>query len=68
MLVNIHPKLPIRSKEKTRDYYINKLGFIEVGEQDYDGYLMVKKDQIEIHKYQSPAPHSEEKYQTFCGT
>ena len=26
------------------------------------------KDQIEIHKYQSPAPHSEEKYQTFCGT
>ena len=26
------------------------------------------KDQDEIYKYQSPAPHGKEKYQTFCGT
>jgi len=52
MLVDIHPKLPMRSKEATRDYYINNLGFVEVGEQDHEGYLMVKKDQIEIHFFE----------------
>ncbi len=52
MLVNIHPKLPMRSKEITRDYYINKLGFVEVGEQDYHGYLIVKKDHVEIHFFE----------------
>lgn len=42
----------MRSKEITRNYYINNLGFVEIGEQDYDGYLMVKKDHIEIHFFE----------------
>ncbi len=49
MLIAIHPKLPMRNKDITRDYYINKLGFQEAGTTDFEGYLMVKKDQVEIH-------------------
>lgn len=50
MLTHIHPKLPMRDKKLTRDFYINKLGFREIG--DYEGYLMVQKDQIEIHFFE----------------
>ena len=44
MLISIHPKLPMRNKSKTRDFYINQLGFVDIGKEDYDSYLMVKKD------------------------
>lgn len=50
MLTNINPKLPMRSKSATRHFYINQLGFQEIG--DYDGYLMVQKDKIEIHFFE----------------
>lgn len=49
MLTNIHPKLPMRDKEKTKSYYIDGLGFINIGAQDYPDYLMVEKGQIQIH-------------------
>ena len=49
MLTDIHPKLPMRNKVITKDYYINQLGFKELGSVDYDAYLMVQKDNIEIH-------------------
>ncbi|WP_400078609.1 bleomycin resistance protein [Winogradskyella sp. R77965] len=49
MLNDIHPKLPMRNKAITKDYYINQLGFKELGDEDYEAYLMVKKDNIEIH-------------------
>lgn len=49
MLLAIHPKLPMRDKALTRDFYLNKLHFEELGDADYPGYLMVKKDHIEIH-------------------
>ena len=49
MLTAINPKLPMRNKSVTRDYYINKLGFEEFGNSDYEGYLMVQKDSIQIH-------------------
>ncbi len=52
MLTDIHPKLPMRDKAVTRDFYINKLGFQKCGEEDYDGYLMVKKEKIEIHFFE----------------
>lgn len=50
MLTDINPKLPMRSKEVTREFYLNKLGFEEIG--DYEGYLMVQKDEIEIHFFE----------------
>ncbi|ADY51881.1 bleomycin resistance protein [Pseudopedobacter saltans DSM 12145] len=52
MLTNIHPKLPMRNKAQTKDYYINKLGFNELGAIDYDGYLMIEKDNIQIHFFE----------------
>ena len=52
MLTAINPKLPMRNKKVTREYYINKLGFKEFGNADFDGYLMVEKDQIQIHFFE----------------
>jgi hypothetical protein len=52
MLADIHPKLPMRNKAVTRDYYLNKLGFLEFGNADYNGYLMVQKDSIQIHFFE----------------
>jgi len=50
MLTDINPKLPMRNKSATRHFYINQLGFREIG--DYEGYLMVQKDHIEIHFFE----------------
>lgn len=52
MLTHIHPKLPMRDKTKTRSYYIGQLGFEEFGNEDFDGYLMLEKDGIEIHFFE----------------
>lgn len=47
MLTAIHPKLPMRDKEITKDFYLNKLGFTL--KSDYGDYLLLEKDAIEIH-------------------
>lgn len=52
MLTEIHPKLPMRNKAITKDYYINKLGFQQIGSKNYDGYLMIGKDNIQIHFFE----------------
>lgn len=49
MLLEVHPKLPMRSKSATKFYYIDGLGFELFGETDYDGYLMLQKEGIQIH-------------------
>ena len=49
MLTAIHPKLPMRDKIATRSFYIDKLGFHAFGSADFDDYLMVEKDDIQIH-------------------
>jgi catechol 2,3-dioxygenase-like lactoylglutathione lyase family enzyme len=60
MLTEINPKLPMRNKSITRDYYVNQLGFEEIG--DYEGYLMVKKDKIEIHFFEFKELEPKENY------
>lgn len=50
MITHIHPKLPMRDKKVTSAFYVNELGFSTLG--DYGGYLMVKKDAIEIHFFE----------------
>jgi hypothetical protein len=62
MLTDINPKLPMRYKAATRDFYINQLGFTQFGSTDYDGYLMVEKDQIEIHFFEFKALDPKENY------
>lgn len=52
MLTEVNPKLPMRNKSITRNFYENKLGFHEFGNTDYDGYLMVQKDNIQIHFFE----------------
>lgn len=42
----------MRDKRATRDYYLNQLGFQVVGRDDFEGYLMVALDQIEIHFFE----------------
>lgn len=39
----------MRNKNVTRDFYLNKLGFTIFGSADYDDYLMLTKDRIQIH-------------------
>lgn len=60
MLTAIHPKLPMRNKSATKDYYIGKLGFRQLG--DYDGYLIVGIDNIEIHFFEFKELNPEENY------
>lgn len=52
MLTGIHPKLPMRDKVLTKNYYVNQLGFQLVGENDFDGYLMVYKDHVQLHFFE----------------
>ena len=52
MLTDINPKIPMRNKQVTRAFYENKLGFNIVGSADFDGYLMMEKDHIQIHFFE----------------
>ncbi|MBL7818284.1 MAG: VOC family protein [Saprospiraceae bacterium] len=52
MLTDINPKLPMRNKAVTKDFYVNKLAFQEFGNSDFDAYLMVQKDRIQIHFFE----------------
>ncbi len=62
MLTGIAPKLPMRDKQITRDYYVSQLGFTDIGKADYDGYLLVRKDNIEIHFFEFKALDPKENY------
>ncbi|MEO0471985.1 MAG: VOC family protein, partial [Bacteroidota bacterium] len=50
MLTDINPKLPMRDKEATRAFYETHLGFRQLA--DHGVYLMMGKDQIEIHFFE----------------
>lgn len=52
MLTTVIPKLPMRDKSVTRSYYMNCLGFEKVDESEYDGYLMLCKENIGIHFFE----------------
>jgi hypothetical protein len=62
MLTDINPKLPMRDKSITRDFYLNKLGFTELGSADFDVYLMVQKDKIQIHFFEFMGLDPKENY------
>lgn len=61
MLNDIVPKLPMRDKAKTLDFYTN-LGFQVFGSPDYDDYLMMQKDNIQIHFFKFEALEPKENY------
>ena len=62
MLTVIHPKLPMRNKNVTKEFYIKNLGFKQLGNVDYDGYLMLEKDKIEIHFFEFKELNPKENY------
>lgn len=61
MLININPKLPMRDKAVTKEFFINQLGFTQCG-GNYEGYLMVEKDSIEIHFFEFKELDPKENY------
>lgn len=52
----------MRDKTATRTFYINQLGFEETGSADFEGYLMLKKDGVEIHFFAFAALDPAENY------
>jgi hypothetical protein len=62
MLTDINPKLPMRDKALTKEFYINKLDFQLFGNADYDGYLMVQKDNVQIHFFEFKELNPKENY------
>lgn len=52
MLTDIIPKLPMRNKSVTKEYYVNKLGFKYIGSDAFDQYLIVEKDNLQIHFFE----------------
>lgn len=62
MLTTIVPKLPMRNKSLTKDYYLKQLGFKDIGAADYEGYLLLKRDNIEIHFFEFKDLDPEENY------
>lgn len=62
MLTNIIPKLPMRSKASTREFFLTQLGFTDIGSVDYEGYLLLKKDNVEIHFFEFKGLDPKENY------
>ena len=50
MLKDIIPKLPMRNKLLTKEFYLNQLSFELIS--DYGDYILLKKDEIEIHFFE----------------
>ncbi len=50
----------MRNKSATKHFYIDQLGFEEIG--DYEGYLMIKKDEIEVHFFEFKELDPKENY------
>ena len=61
MLTAIHPKLPMRNKAVTREYYIGQLGFTQFGGEHAD-YLMLEKEKIQLHFFLFPELDTRENY------
>lgn len=62
MLTTIIPKLPMRNKALTKNFYIKQLGFTDIGGADYEGYLLVKKENVEIHFFEFKGLDPKENY------
>ncbi len=66
MLNAIHTKLPMRNKKFTREFYINKSGFKEFGNSDFPVYLIIEKDEIQIHFFEFKYLDPKENYDQAC--
>jgi len=62
MLNSVQPKLPMRNKPATLKFYIEMLCFKIWGVTEYDDYLMLQKDKVEIHFFKFEALNPLENY------
>ena len=62
MLKQTHPKLPMRNKAITKDFYCNQLDFEVFGSADFESYLMLQKDEIQLHFFEFPNLNPMENY------
>ena len=62
MITEVNPKLPMRNREVTEKFYVDLLGFELVGNTDYADYLMISKDQVQIHFFEFKALDPLENY------
>jgi len=60
MLTDISPKLPMRDIALTKEFYLNNLGFIQLG--DFGDYLIVRKENVEIHFFEFKGLDPKENY------
>ena len=60
MLKDIIPKLPMRNKSLTKEFYLNQLSFELMA--DYGDYILLKKDDIEIHFFEFKSLNPLENY------
>lgn len=61
MLTAINPKLPMRNVNATKDFYTTRLGFVQFG-GSYPDYLMVEKENIQIHFFEFAALDPKQNY------
>jgi len=52
----------MRNRSVTRQYYVEMLGFEEFGKNSYEEYLMLKKDNIQLHFFLFPLLDIAENY------
>lgn len=62
MLTQVNPKLPMRNRAITKAYYTQQLGFTDIGGDDFTEYLIVEKDNIELHFFEFKALNPLENY------
>ena len=56
------PKLPMRNKIITQNFYVHKLGFKYMGSDDFPHYLIVEKDHLQIHFFEFKTLNPKENY------
>lgn len=62
MITEIIPKLPMRNRTITRNYYVNQLGFRYIGSDEFEQYLIVEKDNLQIHFFEFKTIDPNENY------
>jgi hypothetical protein len=60
MLLDIIPKLPMRDKLRTKEFYLDQLSFELLA--DYGDYILIKKEGIEIHLFEFTTLNPVENY------
>jgi hypothetical protein len=62
MLIDIVPKLPMREKSLTKQFYLTQLGFKDIGSAAFENYLLIKKDAVEIQFFEFKELDPKENY------